>query len=119
MLHDAGRLTICRREGGSLESRLVPLFVCWYGEKTVGMSRYYAAAQANVRADMLVQVESNSALAADLYAVAEAGEQYRIVQVQRVADEDGLPWMDLTLERLGTNYDTDFESAGEPALPGA
>lgn len=108
MLHDTGQLTICRREGGNLESRLVPLFTYWYGEKTVGMARYYAAAQANVRADMLVQVESNRALAADLYAVTEAGEQYRIVQVQQVADEDGLPWTDLTLERLGTNYDTDF-----------
>ena len=108
MLHDTGQLTICRREGGNLESRLVPVLVCWYGEKTVGMNRYYAAAQANVRVDMLVQVEKDSAIMADMYALTEAGEQYRIAQVQQVEDEDGLFWMDLTLERLGTNYDTDF-----------
>lgn len=110
MLFDAGTLTLCRLEntappGAMPRERLVPGETCFYGERTVGYNRQYAAMGANERIDMLVRIWQNRAARAGMYALLDTGEQYRITFAQQLMDEDGLRVTDLTLERLEDLYD--------------
>ena len=68
---------------GGMPSRDGTLFHrCWYGERTVGIQRYYTAKQYDDRADLLI----------------------RILQVQFLRDDEaGEDVCDLTLERIGDN----------------
>ncbi len=110
MLLDSGILRVCTLEdmadpGGMPLERLVEKSRHWYGERTVGYGRYFAAGQANERVDMLVRVWADRNISTLDYCVMEDGTQYRILQVQQVTDEDGLRVTDLSLERMGENYD--------------
>lgn len=79
----------------------------WYGERTVGIQRYYTARQYDDRADVLIRIlrpVRGIAFAPDDYAVLSDGKRYRILQVQFLRDEDaGADVCDLTLERMGGN----------------
>jgi hypothetical protein len=44
-----------------------------------------------------------------MYAVLDDAEQYRIDNVQRLKDDEGLKVVDLTLSRLEENYDVNAE----------
>ncbi len=77
----------------------------WYGEKTVGVTRLYAAKQANCRVDMLIEIWQSREVKAGQYAVPMDGEQYRITEVQHAFNDAGLKVSILTLERLGENYE--------------
>lgn len=79
----------------------------YYQDRTVGVQRWYTAQQHGDRPDMVVRVQRTWALstATDRATLAPFGWKdknpgaYKIVQVQQVTDEDGLPVTDLTLER--------------------
>ena len=110
MLLDSGVLKVCALENtappGSMPAeRLEPKSEHWYGERTVGYGRYFTAGQANERVDMLVRVWEDRSITTADYCLLEDGTQYRIVQVQQLLDEDELRVTDLSLERLGENYD--------------
>lgn len=100
MLLDAGVCAVYgeTKTGWALKSRH------FYGERTVGMSRYYTALAENRKTDLLVRIWRDPSVTTTDLCVINA-EQYRILQVQHLADEDGLKVTDLSLERLGTHFD--------------
>lgn len=81
-------------------------FRSYYGDKTVGIARFYTAKGQNDRADLLVEIERNAGIStADRCELlpafdAAAAGYYKILQVQHVTNEDGQPATDLTLERI-------------------
>lgn len=83
------------------------VWVCneFYGRRTVGVTRQYAALGANRRVDKLLRIWRNDSVMPDMFAIPDDGRQYRIDMVQLTTDEDGLDVMDLTLVRLEDNYD--------------
>lgn len=110
MLLDSGLLTLCRLEnaaapGDMPKEHLVPLRQCFYGERTVGYGRQYAARGVNEQIDILARIWQDRQARVGMYAVLENGEQYRINNAQQLLDEDGLRVTDLSLERMDALYD--------------
>ena len=70
-----------------------------YRERTVGMSRFYLAAQTNVRADKLIRLPLLRDVTTQDVVTTEDGARYRIRQLQYPENIDP-PVMDLTLERV-------------------
>lgn len=110
MLLDAGTLTLCTLQntahpGAMPQEHLIPGETCFYGERTVGYNRQYAAMGVNERIDMIARIWQNRAARAGMYALLDNGEQYRITFAQQLLDDDGLRVTDLTMERLETLYD--------------
>ena len=117
MLLDAGTLTLCTlkqesKPGAMPIQSLVPGETCFYGERTVGYNRQYAAMGVNERIDMIARIWQNRAARAGMYALLDNGEQYRITFAQQLQDDDGLRVTDLTLERLDKLYDVSKPAAG-------
>lgn len=84
---------------------LVKKGVLRYKRRTVGIQRYYTAAQANAKVDLLLRVPYVGEVEANDVAVPTLdGKQYRVSLVQVIEDEMP-PVMDLTLERLEVEYD--------------
>lgn len=81
-----------------------------YHERTVGVNRYYAALKDDVRIDAVLRcprIDGISETKADiLIAVPNDGLKYRVVQVQYPEDVTP-PSMDISLERLGDEYDVE------------
>ena len=80
-----------------------------YKERTVGMTRYYAAMQNDIKVDFVIrcpEVRGLSEKATDiLVAILIDGQQYEVKQIQYI--EDAVPKsMDLTLERMGVDFAT-------------
>lgn len=78
----------------------------YYADKTIGITRWYTAQQHGDRPDMVVQVQRTWELKVGTDRVIlspfgwkDDGAAYKIVQIQQVLDDDGLPMTDLTLER--------------------
>ena len=77
----------------------------YYADRTIGIQRYYTAMQHDNRVDAMVRVQRTYELkpADDRIILSpyshEDGNAYRIIQLQQVLDDDGLPVTDLTLER--------------------
>ena len=93
---------------GGMPSKDGALFLrAWYGERTVGIQRYYTARQYDDRADLLIRIlrpEAGVAFAPDDYAVLADNKRYRVLQVQYLRDEDaGCDVCDITMERIGDN----------------
>lgn len=74
-----------------------------YHERTVGLTRYFAALQANIRVQYVLRCQRLLSVSAQDVAVPNDGKQYRIVQIQYPEDA-GLPVMDLTLEEVTADY---------------
>ena len=78
-----------------------------YKERTVGMSRYFAAMQNNIKVDFVIrcpEVRGLSEKATDiLVAIPIDGYQYKVIQIQYIEDAQP-PSMDISLERLGSDY---------------
>lgn len=74
----------------------------YYGEKTVGINRYYAAKGQNDRIDMLIQIQRTKDVQPSTDRACIDGTYYRITQLQQVTDEDGLLMTDLSLERINS-----------------
>lgn len=75
-----------------------------YHERTVGLTRYYAAMQANIRVQYVLRCQRLRDVSAQDVAIPNDGKQYRIVQVQ-YPEEVTPPVMDLTLEEVTAVYD--------------
>ena len=110
MLHDAGILTICsvhtaEASGSMAKEKLRPVCQHYYGERTVGYGRQYAAKGVSEQIDLLAEIWEDRTVRIGMYAKTDAGEQYRIDNVQHKLDEDGLRVTWLTLRRLDDLYD--------------
>lgn len=75
-----------------------------YDERTVGMGRFWAAMQAQVKVGQLLRMPRLSAISIQDIAIPNDGEQYKIIQMQYI---DGVepPSMDLSLERVDSAYE--------------
>lgn len=108
-MRDAGLLNIYRLDNVALSGRmpaekLVRICQAYYDERTIGVTRAYAALGAKQQIDKLV-VAYNTTLPADAeYAILEDGDQYRI-SLKQVEGDDVV----LTLERLEDLYDVNPE----------
>lgn len=114
MIYDSGVLTVCAlkntAEAGEMPvEKLIPIKKFWYGERTVGFNRFYAAQGANQQIDLLVRIPSCRRIRAGMYAVLGNGSQYRIDYIAQGGDEDELRWTDLTLSKLERNYDLEIK----------
>lgn len=104
-MRDAGILTIYRLIDAS-EPGLAPkedlrqICTAYYAERTVGVTRAYAAMSANQQIDKLVRCFNTVLPIEAEYAVLEDGNQYRISLKQQEGDH-----IDLTLVRLEDFYD--------------
>ena len=78
-----------------------------YHERTVGLTRYYAALHEDIKVDFVIrcpEVRGLSEKATDiLVAILIDGYQYEVKQIQYIEDATP-PSMDLTLERAGADY---------------
>lgn len=75
-----------------------------YKERTVGMSRYWAAMQTQARIDTVLRIQRVRSVSVQDIAVPNDGEQYKIKQIQY--PEDVVPAViDLSLERIDAKYD--------------
>lgn len=111
MLRDCGTCVVTRsvntQTAGGMPS-YSDTEVCrgYYGEKTVGINRFYTAKAHNDQADLLIEIARNGGIratdTATLTSFTDDGVtgEYKIIQVQHIIDDDGLPATDLTLERL-------------------
>ncbi|MBP3292342.1 MAG: hypothetical protein J6N32_01190 [Clostridia bacterium] len=82
----------------------------WYGERTVGFSRFFTAKQSNVRVDRLIRIvrPPNDVVfeAEDVCVLSEDSSTYRVVQCQYLRDEDaGEDVADISLERIGRKHE--------------
>ena len=82
------------------EYRWDEIWKSYYAEKTVGYNRYYIAHAQDDRIDRLIEVQHNRNISTAIDRAEIDGIPYRIVTVQQVTNEDGLPMTDLTLERI-------------------
>lgn len=110
-MYDDGILSVCElrdvaEPGNMPDERLVLVQTAFFGFRTVGYGRFYAALGANQQVDLLVRTpEPLPSVRVGMYAILEDGLQYRIDNVQRVTDDDGLPVTDLSLYRLEELFD--------------
>lgn len=107
---DSGTLTVWRgsdtaQAGGMPALAYVQIWGSYYEDRTIGIQRYYTAMQHDSRVDAMVRAQRTYELSPSTDRVVLApfshqdGNAYRILQVQQVLDDDGLPVTDLTLER--------------------
>lgn len=75
-----------------------------YEERTVGLTRFYAAMQNNVNIKYVLRCPRIRSVSTQDVAVPVDGKQYKIVQIQYPQDVEP-PSMDLTLEELSPVYD--------------
>lgn len=112
-MRDAGLVTVCTlqnsAEAGLMpQETLTPVFADYFGERTVGYSRYYQALGVNEQVDMLIRIGRATGARIGMYAVLSMSEndgQYRITNVQHLLDDDGLKCTDLTLTRMDDLYE--------------
>ena len=112
MLLDAGIATIWRgmntaSPGGlPVTEYTQQYFASYYGDKAVGVQRYWTARAHDDRADLLIEIQRNAGIStADRCQLQPALDEaaaglYKILQVQHLLDSDGQPVTDLTLERI-------------------
>lgn len=116
MILDSGTLTVWRGvnetpPGGMPALSFDKVWSSYYGDKTVGVTRFYTAKQAGDNVDMVVQVQRTYELKAaeDLVVLSpythKEEKAYRIAQIQQVLDEDQNPRTELSLERTDVNAD--------------
>lgn len=106
-MFDAGICKICKLEnraanGDKPDEHLVELCRSFYDERTVGVTRAYAALGAKQRIDMLIRVYNTDLPDNAEYCILEDNRQYRIALKQVHGDH-----IDLTLNRLEGLLDVD------------
>lgn len=117
-MRDDGILKFCELTNTAAAGRmpveqLVTVGTAYYGRRTVGVTRMYAAAGANRSIDVLVRcyntptVPDGSDGKPALFVILEDGKQYRIDMIQEQTDLDAV---DLTLVRLEDFYDVAAEA---------
>lgn len=108
MLLDSGIVTIYElnntaNPGEMPQEVLKPLNSFYFGRRTIGYNRLYAAHGVNKQIDLLIRIW-RADVTAGQYAIIN-GVQYRVDEVQQLTDNFGLAVTDLTLEKLGAFYD--------------
>lgn len=110
---DAGHIAICELTEVA-EKGLMPVEILRkiteadFEERTFGLQRQYAAKGVNEQIDLLARIWRDPAVRIGMFAVitdSDYNGQYRIDDVRNQLDDDGLKVTDITLQRLGTNYD--------------
>lgn len=109
MTLDSGTLSVWRG-ANSAPSGGMPVFdyeyllTTYYAERTVGVTRYYSAQQYGERPDILVRIPrtyqiqvGNDVVRLNPYSHIDENE-YSVLQVQQILDEDGLPVTELSLQ---------------------
>lgn len=81
-------LTVCTLDTEAEPRCLRPGRRYYFGESTVGVTRYYAALQAGERVDIAAEMWP-APISAEQFCLVD-GAQYRIVQIQRKENSDGL-----------------------------
>jgi hypothetical protein len=77
----------------------------YFEKRNVGLTRFYAAKQANVTVDMVARIWRNETISTQ--DIAQIDDQYfEIMQVQHTTDADEMPVTDLSLERTDKRFDT-------------
>lgn len=115
MLLDSGILELYKlvntaSNGNMPNEQLVYVDSAYYGERTVGYNRQYAAKAVNESVDKLIRIWRNECISAGMYVLLEDGNQYQIDMVQHLLDDDGLKVTDLTLSRLEKNYELSIQA---------
>lgn len=110
MLFDSGVLAIYELKntaepGRKPVEKLVFKSQCFYGERTIGYGRQYAARGVNEQVDLLARTWEDRGIRIGMYAATEEGDQFRIDNVQHLTDDDGLKVTDLSMSRLDKLYD--------------
>lgn len=112
MLLDSGIATIYRYANSAQPGEMpqpswdTQVFASYYGDKTVGIQRYWTASAHDDQADMMIEIQRCAAITTADRCILQpvldeaAAGPYKIIQVQHVVDDDGLPMTDLTLERI-------------------
>lgn len=106
MLHDSGLLRVyalknTARPGAMPVERLAalnPPCEAFYGEKTIGYGRQYAAKGVQEQVDLLAEIWQDRRVRIGMVAVID-GEQYHIRHVQHACGDDGLAVTVLSLQR--------------------
>lgn len=75
-----------------------------YAEQRLGVTRYYAAAQAMAQVERVIRVPRHEMVNAQMMAITEDGRKYRIDLVQST-DEVYPPSLDLTLSKVTHDYE--------------
>ena len=112
MILDDGCVVVSRKTNVSPAGNLPSysketVYVSSYGNKTVGISRFYSALANNRQADLLIEINRCGAVRANDVCALESFKDdgltgdYEVIQVQHLKDEDGIDVTDLTLERKG------------------
>ena len=112
---DNGILTLYALEnvaaaGEMPTQKLTEVGAAYYGERTVGYSRLYAAMGADQKIDLLVRCYNIDIPATAGYVVMEDGTQYQITAKQKIVGKDAV---DLTLVRVEKYYDVDHNGKTE------
>ena len=105
-----GTLRLCElrnvAEPGEMPTeKLVVVSYHYYGDRTIGYGRQYAAMGVQQQVDRLIRIWRDENVTVKQYAILDDGKQYRVDMVQHSLDEDGLKVTDLTLFRLDENFD--------------
>lgn len=106
MLYDR-ILTLCELEAGDGSRRLRKKRDLYFGEATVGITRFYTAMQAGTRVDMTAELWP-AGVQAGQYCLID-GDQYRVIQVQRKNNSDGLPVELLSLRLSETVFPVEVQ----------
>lgn len=94
-------------ETGNMPRMKLQLFKKYpFGYRLIGYNRQYAAMGVNEAIDELVRIWQDRKIRIGMYAIIN-GEQFRITAVQHLDNTAGLAVSELTLVRLGENYDID------------
>lgn len=115
MLYDAGIARFYTLSDAPAPGQRKLLFSAsgWYGEQKVGVTRYYAAMTANIKAEKVIELWRDEGITSGMYCIPADGQQYRIIQVQHGIDGSGLKNTVLTLERVNRNFELE-EDGGTP-----
>lgn len=112
---DNGILTLYALENAAAAGemptqKLAEVGTAYYGERTVGYNRLYAAMGADQKIDLLVRCYNTDIPAHAGYAVLEDGTQYQITAKQKIVGKGAV---DLTLVRVEEYYDVDHSGKAE------
>lgn len=91
-----GICDVYNAKGNKLADKLMTLY---FGDRTVGIKRYYAARAATVEINRLIQIPQQLSITASNRVVIDNNE-YKIEQVQHLNDTNP-PVTVLTLKRIG------------------
>lgn len=91
-----GKCDIYTVSGNKLKNKIMTL---WYGNRTVGMKRYYAARAASVEIDKVIQIPQRFDITA-INDVVICDSRYKIEQLQQINDTNPRATL-LTLRKIG------------------